>query len=213
MIPETANPIPIRVLIVDDHPLVRIGIAAIINASPGMEVIAQARTGEEALRFHAAQKPDVTLMDLRLPGMSGAKAIRAMRLIEPEARVIVITTYEGDEDIHQALQAGARGYITKGMSHDVLLNAIQHVYAGGLYLPRAISRVLAQRTPSSELSARENEVLLLLVAGRSNREIATKLGITEATVKSHVGVILTRLNVDDRTQAVLAALQRGLAHL
>jgi two-component system, NarL family, response regulator len=213
MTQEKASPDRIRVLIVDDHSLVRIGIAAIIRASPGMIVAGQARTGEEALQFHAAHRPDITLMDLRLPGMGGATTIRAMRLIEPQARVIVITTYEGDEDIHQALQAGARGYITKGMSHNVLLNAITHVHAGGLYLPRAISQALAQRTPSSDLSARESEVLSLLVAGRSNREIGTALHITEATVKAHVGAILSRLNVEDRTQAVLVALQRGLAHL
>ncbi len=204
---------PIRVLIVDDHPLVRIGIAAIVKASAGMVVTGQARTGEEAVTLHATQKPDVTLMDLRLPGMGGAKAIRAIRLSSPEARVIALTTYEGDEDIHQALQAGARGYIIKGMSHTVLLNAIHRVHAGELYLPRAVSEALARRTPSSELSARESEVLSLLVAGRSNREIASALGIKEATVKCHVGVILTRLNVQDRTQAVIAALQRGLAHL
>ena len=203
----------IRVLIVDDHPLVRIGIAAIIKASADMVVAGQARTGEEALALHAAHKPEITLMDLRLPGMGGAKAIRAIRLVEPEARVIVLTTYEGDEDIHQALQAGARGYVIKGMSHTVLLNAIHRVHAGELYLPRTVSETLARRTPSSELSAREHEVLALLVAGRSNREIAVELGITEATVKCHVGVILTRLDVQDRTQAVVAALQRGLAHL
>lgn len=210
---EAVKKPPIRVLIVDDHPLVRIGIAAIIKASADMVVAGQARSGEEALALHSTHKPDITLMDLRLPGMGGAKTIRAIRLIEPEARVIVLTTYEGDEDIHQALQAGARGYIIKGMSHSVLLNAVHRVHAGELYLPRAVSQTLARRTPSSELSARETEVLSLLVAGRSNREIAIELGITEATVKCHVGVILTRLNVQDRTQAVLAALQRGLAHL
>ncbi len=210
---ESVRKPPIRVLIVDDHPLVRIGIAAIVKASANMVVDGQARSGEEALALHSAHKPDVILMDLRLPGMGGAKTIRAIRLVEPEARVIVLTTYEGDEDIHQALQAGARGYIIKGMSHNVLLNAIHRVHMGEMYLPREVSRTLARRTPSSELSAREAEVLSLLVGGRSNREIAVALGITEATVKCHVGVILTRLNVQDRTQAVLAALQRGLAHL
>jgi DNA-binding NarL/FixJ family response regulator len=213
MTKEVSNNHRIRVLIVDDHPLVRIGLAAIIKASSDMVVAAQANTGEEALTLHATHKPDIILMDLRLPGMSGAKAIRAIRLVEPEARIIVLTTYEGDEDIHQALQAGARGYVIKGMSHGVLLNAIHRVYAGELYLPRAVSQALARRTPNSELTAREGEVLALLVAGCSNREIANELGITEATVKCHVSVILTRLNVQDRTQAVLTALQRGLAHL
>jgi DNA-binding NarL/FixJ family response regulator len=213
MTKEAAKKQPIRVLIVDDHPLVRIGLAAIIKASTDMVVAAQARTGEEALVLHAVHKPDITLMDLRLPGMSGVRAIRSIRLVEPAARVIVLTTYEGDEDIHQALHAGAQGYVIKGMSHAVLLNAIHRVYAGELYLPRAVSQALARRTPNSELTARESEVLALLVAGYSNREIADELGITEATVKCHVGVILTRLNVQDRTQAVVTALQRGLAHL
>ncbi len=213
MTKEASKQHPIRVLIVDDHPLVRIGLAAMIKASSDMVVAAQARTGEEAYALHAAHKPDVTIMDLRLPGMSGVMAIRAIRLLEPAARVIVLTTYEGDEDVHQALLAGAQGYVIKGMSHAVLLKAIHRVYAGELYLPHAVSQTLARRTPNSELTAREGEVLALLVAGCSNREIAAKLGITEATVKCHVGVILTRLNVQDRTQAVLTALQRGLAHL
>jgi DNA-binding NarL/FixJ family response regulator len=213
MTKEAAKKHLIRVLIVDDHSLVRIGLAAIIKASSDMVVAAQARTGEDALALHTAHKPDITLMDLRLPGMSGVAAIRAIRLVEPEARVIVLTTYEGDEDIHQALQAGAQGYVIKGMSHAVLLNAIHRVYAGELYLPRAVIQALARRTPNSELTARESEVLALLVAGCSNREIADELGITEATVKCHVGVILTRLHVQDRTQAVVTALQRGLAHL
>lgn len=213
MTKETIKQHPIRVLIVDDHSLVRIGLAAIIGASQDMVIAGQARTAEEALALHAAHRPDITLMDLRLPGMSGARAIRAIRLIEPAARVIVLTTYEGDEDIHQALQAGAQGYVIKGMSHAVLLNAIHRVHAGELYLPRAISQALARRNPNSELTARESEVLALLVAGCSNREIADELGITESTVKCHVGVILTRLNVQDRTQAVIIALQRGLAHL
>jgi DNA-binding NarL/FixJ family response regulator len=176
MTKETTKQRPIRVLIVDDHSLVRIGLAAIIGASSDMVIAGQARTAEEALALHAEHKPDITLMDLRLPGMSGAKAIRAIRLADPRARVIVLTTYEGDEDIHQALQAGAQGYVIKGMSHAVLLNAIHRVYAGEIYLPRAISQTLARRTPNSELTAREGEVLALLVAGCSNREIANELG-------------------------------------
>jgi DNA-binding NarL/FixJ family response regulator len=203
----------IRVLVVDDHPLMRVGIAAIIDARAEMTVVAQAGSGEEAVRLHDLHKPDLTLMDLRLPGGSGVEAIRTIRAQSPAARFVVLTTYEGDEDIHQALQAGARGYLIKGMPHEALIDALRKVHAGGRYLPSPVTRALASRTPEGELSAREREVLSLLVKGRSNREIAVQLGIKEATVKSHVSVILMRLDVSDRTQAVVKALQRGLAHL
>jgi DNA-binding NarL/FixJ family response regulator len=152
-------------------------------------------------------------MDLRLPDKSGVEVIRAVRRTAPQARFIVLTTYEGDEDIHQALEAGAMGYLIKGMPHDVLMEALRKVYAGRKFLPPPVTRALASRMPDGELSTREREVLSLLVAGKSNREIADELSIKEATVKSHVSVILMRLNVVDRTQAVIAALRRGLAHL
>ena len=203
----------IRVLVVDDHPLMRVGIAAIIDARADMTVVAQAGSGEEAVRLHDLHKPDLTLMDLRLPGGSGVEAIRNIRTKSPTARFVVLTTYEGDEDIHQALQAGARGYLIKGMPHEALIEALRKVHAGGRYLPSPVTRALASRTPAGELSAREREVLSFLVKGSSNREIAVQLGIKEATVKSHVSVILMRLDVSDRTQAVVKALQRGLAHL
>ncbi len=203
----------IRVLVVDDHPLMRVGIAAIIDARAEMTVVAQAGSGEEAVRLYELHKPDLTLMDLRLPGGSGVEAIRNIRSKSPAARFVVLTTYEGDEDIHQALEAGARGYLIKGMPHEALIEALRKVHAGGRYLPSPVTRALAARTPDGELSAREREVLSLLVKGRSNREIAAQLGIKEATVKSHVSVILMRLDVSDRTQAVVKALQRGLAHL
>lgn len=203
----------IRVFLVDDHPIMRIGIAAIIQATPDMTAVAQAGTGEEAVRLYDKYLPDVTLMDLRLPGMGGVEAIRTVMARHPDARFVVLTTYEGDEDIHQALEAGARSYIIKGMPHDALVNALRRVHAGGRFLPPPVTRALASRIPDSELSAREREVLELMVGGKSNREIASELGITEATVKCHVSVILMRLNVSDRTQAVVTALQRGLAHL
>jgi len=202
-----------KLLVVDDHPIVRAGIAAIIQTSADMMVVGQAASGEDAVQTFATHLPDVTLMDLRLPGLSGVDAIRTIRHTHPEARFVVLTTYEGDEDIYQALAAGAKGYIIKGMPHTVLLGALRRVCAGGQYLPQSVTRALAGRTPSSELSAREREVLSLIVGGKSNREIASALGITEGTVKCHVSVILMRLNVHDRTQAVLVALQRGLAHL
>jgi DNA-binding NarL/FixJ family response regulator len=203
----------IRVLVVDDHPIMRFGIATIIDATPDMTTVAQAGSGEEAVELYEQHLPDITLMDLRLPGMSGVDAIRAIMARHRNAKFVVLTTYEGDEDIHQALEAGARSYIIKGMPHNALVSALRRVHAGGRFLPPPVSRALSSRTPNSDLSSREREVLKLIVNGRSNREIANDLGITESTVKCHVGVILLRLNVSDRTQAAVAALQRGLVHL
>jgi len=204
----------IGVMVVDDHPLMRVGIGAIINARKDMTVVAQGGSGEESVRLYRQYKPDITLMDLRLPGqMSGVDTIAAIRAIEPHARFIVVTTYDGDEDIHRALEAGAQGYVIKGMPYQTLVDAVLRVHSGGRFLPPPVARALASRVPDSELSAREREVLHLMVGGNSNKQIASVLGITEATVKSHVSTILQRLGVDDRTQAVVTALQRGLAHL
>jgi DNA-binding NarL/FixJ family response regulator len=203
----------IRVLVVDDHPIMRVGIAAIIQATPDMTTVAQAGSGEEAVELYEKYLPDVTLMDLRLPGMSGVEAIRILIARHRNAKFVVLTTYEGDEDIHQALEAGARSYIIKGMPHDALVSALRRVHAGGRFLPTPVSRALSSRLPNSDLSAREREVLDLIAQGKSNKEIATELGISESTVKCHVSVILMRLNVTDRTQAVVTALQRGLVHL
>jgi DNA-binding NarL/FixJ family response regulator len=197
----------IGVMVVDDHPLMRVGIGAIINARKDMSVVAQAGTGEEALELYRRHKPDITLMDLRLPGpMSGVEAITAIRAIEPRSRFIVVTTYDGDED-------RAQGYVIKGMPYQTLVDALLRVHGGGRFLPPPVARALASRVPDSDLSAREQEVLQLMAGGNSNKQIASVLGITEATVKSHVSTILQRLDVDDRTQAVVTALQRGLVHL
>ena len=203
----------IKVMVVDDHPLMRVGVASIINARPDMAVVAQTGTGEEALALFPQHKPDVTLMDLRLPNMSGVNSIRAIRGRWPSARFVVLTTYEGDEDIHRALEAGAKGYVIKGMPYQTLIEALLRVHSGGRFLPPPVARALASRMPDSDLSAREQEVLRHLVGGMANKEIANLLGITEATVKCHVSTILMRLNVSDRTQAVVTALQRGLVHL
>ena len=204
---------PVKILIVDDHPIMRVGIAALISSSKEMECVGQAGTGEEAIQQHAALKPDVTLMDLRLPGISGVETIRRIRQRAPDARIIVLTTYEGDEDIHQAMEAGASGYLVKGLPQEMLVSAVRRVHAGGRYLPPPMSQALAARTPDSNLSTRERQVLALVAKGNSNKEIAVALGITEATVKCHVSVILMRLSASDRTQAVVTALQRGLIHL
>ncbi len=203
----------IRVLVVDDHPIMRFGITAIIEATPDMTAVAQAGSGEEAIELFERHLPDITLMDLRLPGMSGVEAIRTLISRHRDAKFVVLTTYEGDEDIHQALEAGARSYIIKGMPHDALVGALRRVHAGGRFLPAPVSRALSSRTPNSDLSAREREVLHLIAHGKSNKEIAGELGIAESTVKCHVSVILLRLNVSDRTQAVVTALQRGLVHI
>jgi DNA-binding NarL/FixJ family response regulator len=202
-----------RVMIVDDHPLMLVGIASIVNARSDMTVVAQTGTGEEAVALFSKHKPDVTLMDLRLPGMGGVDAIRSIRSTHAGARFVVLTTYEGDADIHRALEAGAQGYVIKGMPYQTLVEALQRVYKGGRFLPPPVARALASRMPDSDLSAREQEVLLLLASGKSNKDIATSLGITEATVKCHVSAILIRLGVSDRTEAVVTALQRGLVHL
>lgn len=204
---------PIRIMLVDDHPIVRIGLAALIGTLPGMETVAQAGNGREAIALHREHRPDVTLMDLRLPDLSGVEVIREIRKESPESRFIVLTTYEGDEDIHQALQAGARGYIIKGLPHNLLAEAIKRVHGGGRYLPQVVRETLATRTPSSDLSPREREILVRIAQGKSNREIASELELAEITVKVRVSAILLRLDVHDRTEAVVTALQRGLLHL
>lgn len=209
----TNNSGKMKVMIVDDHPLMLVGVSSIVNARPDMTVVAQSGTGEEAVSLFAKYQPDVTLMDLRLPRMSGVDAIRSIRANHPWARFVVLTTYEGDADIHRALEAGAQGYVIKGMPYQTLVEALQRVHKGGRFLPPPVARALASRMPDSDLSAREQEVLVLLARGKSNKDIACHLGITEATVKSHVSAILVRLDVGDRTEAVVTALQRGLVHL
>lgn len=203
----------IRVLIVDDHPVVRFGLAAIIRLQPDMDVIGEAGSGEEACRICLEERPDVALMDLRLPGLSGVQAIKTIRETAPGVRFIVLTTYDGDEDIRRALDAGAQAYLLKAMSHDDVTAAIRKVHSGARVIPRSVSRTLAERAPNSQLSAREIEVLELIATGCSNKEIGRALGITEATVKWHVNLILNRLDVADRTAAIVAALQRGIIHL
>jgi two-component system, NarL family, response regulator len=203
----------IRILIVDDHPIVRMGISAIINARSDMAAVAQANSGEEAIALFRQHIPDVTLMDLRLPGMGGVEAIRAIRAVSPRARFVVLTTYEGDEDIHQALKSGAQGYLIKGMPHEDLIEAIRRVHAGEYFVPVRMAEALASRTPRAQLTPREKDVLSLLIEGKSNKEIGVALDISEATIKSHVSVILMKLGAADRTQAVVIALQRGILHL
>jgi two-component system NarL family response regulator len=209
----TAGGAPIRIMIADDHPVVREGFGAMLETEPDMTVVAQARSGEEALELFRRERPDVTLMDLRMPGMSGVDAIRAIRREFPDSRLIVLTTYDGDEDIYRALEAGAQAYLLKDMFCDEILAAIRAVHAGQRRIPAAVGTRLAERMTGLDLSRREHQVLELVAKGRSNKEIATDLQITEATVKGHLTNILGKLGVTDRTQAVIAALRRGIVHL
>jgi DNA-binding NarL/FixJ family response regulator len=202
-----------RVMLADDHPVVREGFAAMIETEPDMTVVGQARSGEEALDLFRRLRPDVTLMDLRMKGMGGVEAIRALRLEFPNSRLIVLTTYDGDEDIYRALEAGAQAYLLKDMLCDEILAAIRAVHAGKRRIPDAVGTRLAERLAGPDLSTREQNVLDLVAAGRSNKDIGAELKITEATVKGHMTNILGKLGVTDRTQAVITALRRGLVHL
>lgn len=203
----------IRILLVDDHHIVRQGLAALLNTVPGFLVIAEASDGEQAIALWREHRPDVTLMDLRLPKLNGVAAIERIREEFAGARVIVLTTFDGDEDIYRAMQAGAKGYLLKGMDLAELTDAIRTVHSGKSRIPTRVAEKLAERMGSSSLTTRELEVLELIVAGKSNRDIGAALFISEATVKTHVNNLLSKLGVEDRTQAATTALQRGIVHL
>jgi DNA-binding NarL/FixJ family response regulator len=203
----------IRVLCVDDHPVVRDGLAAIINLQPDMTLAGSAATGGEALERYSELRPDVALIDLRLPDMSGFELIKKIKAKFPRARIIVLSSHEGDADIQRALEAGALGYVAKGMVRDELLEIIRSVHAGKRRLPAAVAQKLAEHMADEPISPRELEVLSLMAAGRRNKEIASELSIAEDTVKMHVRNILSKLQVNDRTEAVTIALRRGIIHL
>ena len=185
----------------------------IVNMQPDMTVVAEAANGQQAVELYRKHLPDVTLLDLRMPGMSGVEAATAIRAEFPNARMIALTTYGGDEDIRRALAAGVQAYLTKDVLHDELLKAIRAVHAGQTYLPAAVAAALAAQMPRPDLSAREVQVLELIVRGLANKQIAYSLSIAEHTVKNHVKNILSKLGVQDRTQAATAAIQRGIIHL
>ena len=204
---------PLKLMVVDDHYLVRMGLASIIAVEPDMTVCAEASSGEQAQALFRTHRPDVTLMDQRLPGMNGADTIQAIRREFADARFVMLSTYVCDEEIYGALHAGAMAYLVKSVQRDELTTAIRKAAAGQRHIPAEVAARLADRVAGSQLSGREIEVLRLLVSGRRNREVASALEITEGTVKLHVSSILAKLGAEDRTEAVTIALQRGIVQL
>jgi two-component system NarL family response regulator len=202
----------IRLMVIDDQAVVRQGFVSLIKTVPDMEIVGEGSNGQEAVDLFRQLRPDITLMDLRMPALSGAEAIRQIRSEFPAARIIVLTTFDGDEDIYRAVQAGAQGYLLKDMFFEELEAAIRKVHAGARLIPGSVAERLAARMSSSELTGRELEVLRQIVDGKSNKEIGNELNISEATVKSHINNILSKLGVSDRTQAATTALQRGIVH-
>ena len=203
----------IRILVAEDHLVARVGVTTIVNMQPDMTVVAEAANGQQAVEMYRVHRPDVALLDLRMPGMGGVAAAMAIRSEFPGAHMIALTTYGGDEDIRRELAAGVQAYLTKDVLHDELLKAIRAVHAGQTYLPAAVAASLAAQLPRPDLSAREVQVLELIVRGLANKQIAYSLNIAEHTVKNHVKNILSKLGVQDRTQAATAAIQRGIIHL
>jgi two-component system NarL family response regulator len=203
----------IRVLVAEDHNMVRQGLVALLNVVEGMEVVAEAADGLEAIEQFRKHQPHITLMDLRMPRLGGVEAIERLRAEFSQARFIVLTTYDGDEDIYRALKAGARAYVLKGMSKEELVGIIRMVHAGKSHIPPAIAERLAERMGAEDLTPREFDVLEQIVRGQSNKEIAALLKVSEATVKTHINNLLGKLGVSDRTQAATAAIQRGIVPL
>jgi DNA-binding NarL/FixJ family response regulator len=204
---------PIRVMLVDDHPAFRKGMAALLESEGDLQVIAETGDGRMATELFRQASPDVVLMDLRLPGIGGVEAIIAIRKEFPDARVIILTTFDTDEDIYRAIQSGAKSFLLKDTPEDVLADTIRAVHLGEQKLPPKLADRLAARQKRAELSQRETEVLRLLVKGRSNKEIASDLLVAEDTVKAHLKTLFVKLHVQDRTQAAISAVRHGIVQL
>jgi len=207
------QPSEASVLIVDDHALLRTGVANIINQEADLHVVAEASNGAEGVEAFKRYRPDVTLLDLRMPVMEGVEAVRHIRQQDPHAKVIVLTTYDADEDIARALEAGAKAYILKDIAADALITCIHDVLAGKTYLAPAAAAKLAERVTRVQLTPRELATLRLMAEGKANKEIATDLGISERTVKTHLGHLFEKLGVTSRTEAIKVATRRGLVRL
>jgi DNA-binding NarL/FixJ family response regulator len=203
----------IRVMVVEDHNVVRQGLVALLKLTKGLEVVGEAADGLEAITQIRKLKPAIILIDLRMPGLGGVEVIQRIRMEAPQTRFIVLSTYDGDEDIYRALKAGAKAYLLKGMTSDDLISTIHAVHAGKSHIPPAIAEKLAERMSTEELTPRELAVLVEIVNGKSNKEIAAALDVSEATVKTHINSLLGKLGVSDRTQAATAAIQRGIVPL
>jgi two-component system NarL family response regulator len=200
----------IRILIVDDHPVVRAGLASMLGTQEELELVGSARSGEDALRMLDEHNPDVLLLDLRMPGMSGVETLQALKAANRQVRVIILTNYETDEDIYRAVQAGAQGYLLKDTSLREMVEAIRAVHCGKRYIPRHIASRLAERMVRTNLTSRELEILKMLSKGPTNKQIGHALGISDNTVRNHVLKIIEKLEVSDRTEAATTAIQRGL---
>ena len=213
MLVESVRTAVAKVLLVDDHALLRTGVANIINQESDLHVVAEAANGVEGIEAFRLHRPDVTLLDLRMPVMEGVETVRRLREIDPHTKVIVLTTYDADEDIARALQAGAKAYVLKDIAADALIACIHHVLAGKTYLAPAAAAKLAERVTQVQLTPRELSTLRLMADGKANKEIAADLGISERTVKSHLGHLFEKLGVTSRTEAVKVATRRGLVRL
>ena len=211
--PSPATAAPVRVMCVDDHRLMREGIRRIVALQPDMVVVAEASNGAEAVELFQKHRPDVTLMDLQLPTMNGHEAIKAIRQIQPDARIVVLTMYYGDEDVYRAIAAGVMGYILKDAVPDDLIHVIREVHAGRRSVPPEIEAVLDARALQPSLTQRELQVLQLLATGKRNKEIASALGISADTTNAHVKSIFQKFNVHDRTAALAEAIRRGIIHI
>jgi two-component system NarL family response regulator len=207
------RPVGIRILIAEDHTVVRDGLVAIVRQEKDLEVVAETGSGRQAVELWKKHRPDVTLMDLRIPDLDGVSAIYEIRAADPKARIIVLTTFDGDEDIYRGMRAGAKSYLLKDVRREELFQCIREVYAGKTYVHPAIAAKLAERIPADNLSPRELEVLQLLAEGKPNKLIGVTMSITEVTVKSHVQALFKKLNVLSRTEAIAVASRRGLLHL
>lgn len=204
---------PIRVLCIDDHPLVRKGIASILGTEADMQLVAEGSNGRDAIELFRRHRPDVTLMDLRMPELDGIAAVKEIRAEFPDSKIIALTSYDGDHDIYRALEAGVRGYLLKEMVHTEVIRAIRHVHAGGHLMPGEVAQRLGESLRQAALTPREIEVLTLVAQGLANKEVGAQLGTAAGTIKMHVQNILAKLGATDRTQAVTIALQRGIIHL